>query len=67
MRSYATQVNKKQPGDPVKLAQAFVKLANAEKPPVHLPLGSDTLAMYMDKAARLEQDIEQWYEVITGN
>lgn len=66
MRSFATQVNKKQPGDPKKLAQAFIKLANAEKPPVHLPLGNDTLAMYREKTARFEKDIEDWYDVITG-
>lgn len=66
MRSFATQVNKKQPGDPKKLAQAFIKLANSEKPPVHLPLGNDTLAMYREKTARFEKDIEDWYDVITG-
>lgn len=66
MRSFATQVNKKQPGDPKKLAQAFIKLANAEKPPVHLPLGNDTLAMYREKTAKFEKDIEDWYDVITG-
>ncbi len=66
MRSFATQVNKKQPGDPKKLAQAIIKLANAEKPPVHLPLGNDTLAMYREKTAKFEKDIEDWYDVITG-
>ncbi|KRE35001.1 oxidoreductase [Paenibacillus sp. Soil724D2] len=66
MRSFATQVNKKQPGDPKKLAQAFIKLANSEKPPIHLPLGNDTLAMYREKTARFEKDIEDWYDVITG-
>ena len=66
MRSFATQVNKKQPGDSKKLAQAFITLANAEKPPVHLPLGNDTLAMYREKTAKFEKDIEDWYDVITG-
>ncbi|WP_261304059.1 oxidoreductase [Paenibacillus andongensis] len=66
MRSFATQVNKKQPGDPKKLAQAFIKLVNSEKPPVHLPLGNDTLAMYREKTARFEKDIADWHAVITG-
>ena len=66
MRGYATLVNRKQPGDPAKLAQAVVRLAHAEKPPVHLPLGNDTLAMYREKTAMFEQDIAQWHEVITG-
>lgn len=66
MRSFATNANKKQPGDPVKLAKAFVLLANAEKPPLHLPLGNDTLQSYREKTANFEKDIQTWYDVITG-
>ncbi|NBD27441.1 oxidoreductase [Paenibacillus glycinis] len=66
MRGYATLVNKKQPGDPAKLAQAVIRLAHAEKPPVHLPLGNDTLAMYGDKTTKFQQEIAQWHDVITG-
>ena len=66
MRKFATQANKKQPGDPVKLAKAIVKVANAEKPPVHLPLGTDSLQRYREKTANFEKDIEAWYDVITG-
>lgn len=66
MRKFATQANKKQPGDPVKLAKAIVKVANTEKPPVHLPLGTDSLQRYREKTANFEKDIEAWYDVITG-
>ncbi|AKG33323.1 oxidoreductase [Paenibacillus durus] len=66
MRSIATQANKKQPGDPVKLAKAIVQVANAEKPPVHLPLGKDALQRYREKTANFEKDIEAWHDVITG-
>ncbi|NJJ40893.1 oxidoreductase [Paenibacillus apii] len=66
MRSFATQVNKKQPGDPAKLAQAFIRLANAEQPPVHLPLGNDTLSRYIEKTTKFQEEIEAWYDVITG-
>ncbi len=66
MRDFATKVNKQQPGDAKKLAQAFVQLANAENPPVHLPLGKDTLAAYREKVAQFEQEIEEWHAVITG-
>jgi NAD(P)-dependent dehydrogenase (short-subunit alcohol dehydrogenase family) len=66
MREIATQINRKQPGDPEKLAQAFITLANAEKPPVHLPLGTDTLNRFREKTAAFEQDIEDWYDVVTG-
>lgn len=66
MRKFAQNVNYKQPGDPRKLAQAFIKLAAAEKPPVHLPLGKDTLERFRNKTAAFEKDIEEWYDVITG-
>ena len=66
MRKFATEANKKQPGDPVKLAKAIVKVANAEEPPVHLPLGNDSLQRYREKTANFEKDIEAWYDVVTG-
>ncbi|WP_042169190.1 oxidoreductase [Paenibacillus gorillae] len=66
MRSIATQVNKKQPGDPKKLAQALLLLVNADKPPVHLPLGKDTLQNYREKTANFHKDIEAWHDVIVG-
>ncbi|MBD0383864.1 oxidoreductase [Paenibacillus sedimenti] len=66
MRKFATQANKKQPGDPVKLAKAIVQVANAEKPPVHLPLGKDSLQRYREKTANFEKDIQAWHDVIIG-
>ncbi|MCH5585752.1 oxidoreductase [Shimazuella sp. AN120528] len=66
MRSFATKVNKKQPGDPVKLAKAIVLIANAEKPPVHLPMGKDSLDLFKEKMELFNKDIETWYDVITG-
>ncbi|TWW01208.1 oxidoreductase [Chitinophaga pinensis] len=66
MRTAMTHANKKQPGDPAKLAQAFIKLGHTEKPPVHLPLGSDTLARFREKTAAFEQEITAWHDVIVG-
>jgi NAD(P)-dependent dehydrogenase (short-subunit alcohol dehydrogenase family) len=66
MRAFAAKANNQQPGDPEKLAQAFVKLANAENPPVHLPLGNDTLQRFREKTAAFELDIANWYDTITG-
>lgn len=66
MRAFAAKVSYKQPGDPAKLAQAFITLANAKNPPVHLPLGNDTLDRFRSKTAAFEKDIENWFEVITG-
>jgi len=66
MRKFATDVNKRQPGDPKKLAQAFIKLANAANPPVHLLLGKDTLAYYREKLAAMEKEITEWEAVTIG-
>ncbi|MEN0052664.1 MAG: oxidoreductase [Mucilaginibacter sp.] len=66
MRSFASKANYQQPGDPEKLALAFVKLGNAENPPVHLPLGNDTLKRFREKTAAFEKDIENWYDTVTG-
>ncbi len=66
MREFAAKVNYQQPGDPQKLAQAFVALGNAENPPVHLPLGKDSLERFRTKTAAFEEDIANWFDVITG-
>lgn len=66
MRSYATQANKKQPGSAEKLAQAIIEIANAPKPPVHLPLGKDTLQLFKEKMDKFNKDIETWHDVITS-
>jgi NAD(P)-dependent dehydrogenase (short-subunit alcohol dehydrogenase family) len=66
MRQFATQANYQQPGDPEKLALAFVKLAASENPPVHLPLGNDTLKRFRAKTEAFEKDIAEWYDVVTG-
>jgi NAD(P)-dependent dehydrogenase (short-subunit alcohol dehydrogenase family) len=66
MRSTAVERNKKQPGDPQKLAEALMAIANADKPPVHLPMGKDALAGYQSKTASFQADIDSWYDIITG-
>ena len=66
MRTFAARVNHKQPGSAVKAAEAIVRLGHAEKPPVHLPLGRDTLTMFKEKMDRFNSDIDTWHDVITG-
>ncbi|MCR8632206.1 oxidoreductase [Paenibacillus radicis (ex Xue et al. 2023)] len=66
MRTLATQFNKLQPGDPAKLAQAILSVANVEYPPVHLPLGNDTLAAYRAKTDAFQKEIQGWLDVITN-
>lgn len=66
MRTLAVQFNKQQPGDPAKLAQAILCVANVEHPPVHLPLGDDTLAAYRAKTDAFQKEIQEWLDVTTN-
>lgn len=60
VRQIAADLSYQQPGDPVKLAQAMLQLANAETPPLRLPLGIDTLRAIAQKNAYVEQETAQW-------
>ncbi|HIJ78797.1 MAG: oxidoreductase [Desulfobulbaceae bacterium] len=66
MRRQMVLTNKKQPGSAAKLAQALIALANCETPPVHLMLGKDTLAVYREKVAKIENEIKKWHTIITS-
>jgi hypothetical protein len=66
MRSGADALHGNQPGDPKKFAQVILQLANTERPPLHLPVGKDTIVMYQNNAAKMAQDIEAWLPVATG-
>jgi NAD(P)-dependent dehydrogenase (short-subunit alcohol dehydrogenase family) len=60
MRSFAAGVNHRQPGDPAKLAQAILQLADTEQPPRRLQLGSDTVARVREKNRQVEAELAHW-------
>ncbi|MBD1915112.1 MULTISPECIES: oxidoreductase [Cyanophyceae] len=60
VRKLASELSYQQPGDPTKLAQAMLQLANADTPPLRLPLGTDTLQAIAKKNAYVEQETAQW-------
>jgi NAD(P)-dependent dehydrogenase (short-subunit alcohol dehydrogenase family) len=62
-RARAVEVNQQQPGNPVKLAAAVVKLVNSATPPLRLPLGKDTLAAIEDKNAFVAGEMAAWREL----
>ncbi|MDZ7954803.1 oxidoreductase [Nostoc sp. DedQUE09] len=66
MRSGADALHRNQPGDPKKFAQVMLQLANTDHPPLHLPVGNDTIAMYRSSTAKMAQDIEAWLPVATS-
>ena len=63
MRAFAAGANHAQPGDPAKLSQALLKLADAERPPLRLQLGSDTVARTRAKHQQVEQELAQWLDL----
>ncbi len=66
MRSGASALHGQQPGDPKKFAQVIIQLANTERPPLHLPVGKDTIDLYRNNAAKMAQEIEAWLPVATS-
>jgi NAD(P)-dependent dehydrogenase (short-subunit alcohol dehydrogenase family) len=56
----------KQPGDPVKGARAIVAAVEAEKPPVHLLIGSDALALLRSKLDDLRREADAWEALTRG-
>jgi NAD(P)-dependent dehydrogenase (short-subunit alcohol dehydrogenase family) len=52
-----------QPGDPVKLAEALVRLANEEKPPMRFIAGAFAVETAEKKLASVKADLENWRAV----
>ncbi len=63
IRAAAGHIHGNQPGDPAKLAQVVLQLADSPTPPVHLPVGKDALASYRSKAAAMEAEVNAWESV----
>jgi NAD(P)-dependent dehydrogenase (short-subunit alcohol dehydrogenase family) len=53
----------RQAGDPAKAAQVLLKLIEADRPPLHLLLGSDALTLVKQKLADLHEEISVWEHV----
>lgn len=56
-----------EPNDARDAALAMIKVADAQDPPMHLPLGADALARLDQKIDRLISDRESWRETILLN
>jgi NAD(P)-dependent dehydrogenase (short-subunit alcohol dehydrogenase family) len=51
-----------QPGDASKLAAVVIKLAHTENPPLHLPIGPDSVSNYNIYKDILANDVNAWLE-----
>jgi len=63
VRSIIGHVDGNQPGDPSKLAQVIIQLAASENPPIHLPIGSDSVAAFRTKTEQAGKEVDEWETV----
>ncbi|MGV3596693.1 MAG: oxidoreductase [Bacteroidota bacterium] len=55
-----------QPGDPVKAAEAIIKVTEVENPPLHLLLGVGALKGALAKLDSLKKDYDAWEDTTVG-
>ena len=61
--AHKDDINQNQPGDPVKLAEALIKVSEDQNPPLHLFLGEDAFNMANQKIASVQSELEAWKSV----
>lgn len=61
--AHKDQISENQPGDPVKLAEALIKVSEDHNPPLHLFLGEDAFNMANQKIASVQSELGLWKEV----
>jgi len=66
LKGFYDSRSRNQAGDPVKLAQALIVLADAEKPPVRWCAGTDALAMVQGKIDSLQAELDAWRDLSAG-
>lgn len=60
LRQRRQEVSGKQLGNPVKAAQAMLKLIDSDNPPMHLLLGSDAVRLVKEKLELLQREFSEW-------
>ena len=60
MRKRTGSFHGTQPGDPSKLASVLVKLGHSDNPPLHLPIGTDSVNNYKIFAEKIAGDVNAW-------
>ena len=63
LKSFYDARSHNQAGDPARLGQALVILANAENPPVRWAAGSDAIKMVEGKIASLQAELDAWRDL----
>lgn len=60
---WVQDVDGKQPGDPVKAAQAMIQVVESDNPPLRLALGEDAVNGIEKKLQSVKDELDQWREV----
>lgn len=63
VRARMSQFHGNQPGDPTKLASVVIKLAASSEPPLHLPIGSDSVKRLRDKITLITKEVDAWESI----
>ena len=66
LRSSFEQRNGKQPGDPAKLAEAIIRLANEPEPPLRFVAGSIAVESVGAKLKDMQSELERWRSLSMG-
>jgi len=66
VRRQLRELSGKQPGDPVRAANAIIQAVEAPNPPLHLLLGKDALRMAREQLGALRRDFDTWQNVTVG-
>jgi NAD(P)-dependent dehydrogenase (short-subunit alcohol dehydrogenase family) len=59
-RASIAEKSGKQPGDPARAAEVIIEAVHADKPPMHLVLGSAALELTRGKLSSLTADLDVW-------
>lgn len=60
---FLNTIEGKQPGDPIKAANAIIQVVEAESPPLRLVLGKYAYSKFRTKIASLTQELDAWEAV----
>jgi NAD(P)-dependent dehydrogenase (short-subunit alcohol dehydrogenase family) len=60
---WVQDVDGKQPGDPLKAAQAMIQVVESDNPPLRLALGEDAVNGIEKKLQSVKDELDRWREV----
>ena len=66
VRRELRELSGKQPGDPIRAANAIIQAIESPNPPLHLLLGKDALRLAREKLDALRREFDAWEETTVG-